>query len=56
MVILLKNTRYPYCSIPPEAVDALIKADSVGRHYNGYVKGKFDCRVISVPSYPSCAC
>jgi KTSC domain len=56
MVILLRNTRYPYCSIPPETVDALIKAGSVGRYYNENVKGRFDCRVNPVPSYPMCTC
>jgi hypothetical protein len=28
-----EHARYPYCSIPPKAVDALIKAGSVGRQY-----------------------
>jgi hypothetical protein len=29
----------------------LIKADSVGRHYNGYVKGKFDCRAGAIAKF-----
>ena len=56
MVILLRNTRYPYCGIPPETVDALVKAGSVGRYYNENVKGTFDCRVNPVPTYPMCTC
>jgi hypothetical protein len=56
MVILLRNTRYPYCDMPQEAVDALTTAESVGRHYNNYVKGKFDCRVNPAPSYSTCTC
>jgi hypothetical protein len=56
MVIQLRNVRYPYCSIPPDTVDALIKAGSVGRYYNDNVKGRFDCRVNPVPNYPMCTC
>jgi KTSC domain len=54
MVILLRNTRYPYCNMPPEAVDDLLNAESKGRYYG--VKGNFDCRVNPAPNNPVCAC
>jgi len=34
MLILLNRTWYHYCEIGADTVDALIKADSVGRYYN----------------------
>jgi hypothetical protein len=58
MVIKLKDTWYPYCSVDADSVKALISAPSVGRHYNarfrshGAQHGSFDCRDHSVPQYP----
>ena len=56
MVILLRNTRYPYCNMRPEVVDDLLNADAKGRYYNEHVKGNFDCRVNPAPNYPVCPC
>ena len=56
VLILLKSTWYHYCEIDAGTVDALIKADSVGRYYNANIKGTgqdgpFDCRTHRVPKY-----
>ena len=51
MVVLLKETRYHYCSIPKEVVMALIQAESVGRFYNANIKGRFGCQGQPVPKY-----
>ncbi len=47
MLINLNGTYYHYCSIDVETVDSLLGAESKGRFYNGFIKGKasFDCRV-----------
>ena len=44
MVILLGNTYYHYCRIPPVEVAGLKSASSMGRYYNAYIKGRYDCR------------
>ncbi len=51
MLIKLQDTWYHYCEIDPATVNALIRAESVGRFYNATVKGRFDCRVHRVPAY-----
>lgn len=49
MVISLNGTYYHYCSIPATTVDALMAAPSMGRFFNGEVKGHYDCRLNPVP-------
>lgn len=51
MVILLKETWYPYCGIDAGTVEGLKKAESMGRFFNSNVKSKFDCRVTPAPKY-----
>jgi hypothetical protein len=51
MIVLLKQTYYHYCGIDKVTVDSFKAADSMGRFYNAYIKGHFDCRVGRVPAY-----
>ena len=51
MIVLLKATYYHYCDIDPATVAAFKSADSMGRYYNDYIKGHFDCRTGHVPTY-----
>jgi hypothetical protein len=51
MLIKLQSTWYHYCGISEPTVTALASAGSIGRYYNSYVKGNFDCRVNPVPTY-----
>ena len=51
MIINLSGTYYHYCEIPQKAVSGLLGADSMGRHYNAFIKGNYDCRVNRVPAY-----
>jgi len=51
VVVLLQRTYYHYCEVPANLVQAWLSADSMGKFYNANVKGKFDCRVLRVPSY-----
>lgn len=51
MLISLNGTYYHYCQIGEETVSGLMSADSMGRYYNRYIKGNFDCRVNAMPSY-----
>ena len=59
MVIRLKGTWYPYCSIDAATVQALVTSASVGSFYNDNIRsrrdgthGRFDCRDHPMPSYP----
>ncbi len=51
VIVNLNGTYYHYCEVPPNIVAAWRQADSMGRFYNAQVKGRFDCRVLRVPSY-----
>jgi KTSC domain-containing protein len=51
VIVNLTGTYYHYCEVPPDLVAAWRQADSMGRFYNGRVKGRFDCRVLRVPPY-----
>jgi hypothetical protein len=51
MLINLNGTYYHYCEIDSDTVAALKTADSMGRYFNGEVKGHFDCRTNRVPTY-----
>lgn len=51
MLISLNGTYYHYCEIGAQTVSGLLSADSIGRYYNTFVKGNFDCRINRMPSY-----
>jgi hypothetical protein len=51
MVISLNGTYYHYCEIDEDTVEALKRAESMGRYYNASIKGRFDCRTHRVPNY-----
>jgi hypothetical protein len=51
MLISLNRIYYHYCEIDSGTVAALISAESMGRYYNGSIKGRFDCRAHRVPQY-----
>jgi hypothetical protein len=51
VVVLLTGTYYHYCGVPQDTVRAWLTADSMGRYYNAYIKGHFDCRLARVPDY-----
>lgn len=51
MPINLNGTYYHYCEIDRGTVLTLLGAESMGRYYNSYVKGRFDCRVKRIPTY-----
>lgn len=51
MLINLNGTYYHYCEIGSPTVSGLLSADSMGRYYNRFVKGHFDCRVNRMPAY-----
>jgi hypothetical protein len=51
MVTGLRGTYYHYCRMPKNAWNAFRAADSLGRHYNAFIKGNFDCRLGGVPPY-----
>lgn len=49
MIIELGATYYAYCDIGADAVDELLAASSIGRHYESAIKsssngGLYDCR------------
>jgi hypothetical protein len=51
MVIGLQGTYYHYCEIGPGTVNALRRAQSMGRYFDSNIKGNFDCRTRQVPAY-----
>jgi len=51
MLIELSGTYYHYCGIDGGTVSELLGASSMGRFFNGYIKGRFDCRTGYVPNY-----
>jgi hypothetical protein len=51
MIIKLRETYYHYCEIPARVVAELRGADSMGRYYNTFLRGNFDCRTHRVPPY-----
>lgn len=53
MIIGLSGTYYHYCRMPRSAWDSFRHADSLGRHYNSFIKGRYDCRLGGVPEYKS---
>ena len=51
VIVNLTGTYYHYCEVPTDIVAAWQQAESMGRYYGAQVKGRFDCRVLRVPSY-----
>src|SRR5262249_15042058 len=51
MVIGLRGSYYHYCRMPRNAWNSFQVADSLGRHYNAFIKGNYDCRLAGVPVY-----
>ena len=51
VIVSLQGTYYHYCEVPAQVLSAWRKSDSLGRYYNGNIKGHYDCRVNRVPSY-----
>jgi KTSC domain len=51
MIVKLNETYYHYCDIDDATVEALKAASSMGRFFNATIKGHFDCRTGTVPSY-----
>jgi hypothetical protein len=51
LVVLLKSTYYHYCNIPPAMFSEWVSAPSLGRYYNGNIKGNFSCEGQEVPQY-----
>lgn len=50
LVVLLQQTYYHYCRVPPTVLRAWLAAPSAGRFYNAQIKGSFDCRQGGIPS------
>lgn len=44
VIVNLKGTYYEYCRMGDAAVKRWMSADSLGRYYNSFIKGKYDCR------------
>ena len=51
MLVSLNGTYYHYCEIDRITVSRFLEADSMGRFFNANIKGRFDCRVLSMPAY-----
>jgi hypothetical protein len=49
MLINVSGTYYHYCRIDEYTVTRLLRADSVGLHYNANIEGQFGCRLGGVP-------
>src|SRR5215510_5488312 len=45
MLISLNGTYYHYCEIGQQEVSNFLNADSMGRYFNTFIKGNFDCRI-----------
>lgn len=52
MVIVLKGTAYHYCAFDAGTWRQFSIAPSLGSFYNKHIRGRFDCRLFPVPSYP----
>lgn len=50
-VVSLKGTYYHYCEIPARIIASWKNSDSMGRYYNSYIKGSYDCRTNRIPEY-----
>jgi hypothetical protein len=50
LIVLLGNTYYHYCRMPPSVVQQWLAAPSQGRYYNAMIKGNYDCRLGGIPN------
>lgn len=46
VIVNLAGTYYHYCGMPKNTVKAWRNAESMGKYYHKYVKGRYDCRVM----------
>ena len=44
LILLLKNTYYAYCRVPKEVINQLSMSPSIGKYYNEFIRGHYDCR------------
>ena len=51
LLVRLKHTYYHYCSIPNDIVNKWMDAPSLGKYYNFFIKGQYDCRIYPAPTY-----
>ena len=51
LLVQLKNTYYHYCSIPMTIIHSWVEAQSLGKYYNSFIRGQYDCRIYPVPNY-----
>jgi hypothetical protein len=51
LIINIKGTNYHYCGFGSSEWDYFKNAESLGKFYNWYIKGRFDCRFFPVPNY-----
>ncbi len=51
IVVELQGTYYHYCQVPAAIVENWKNSDSMGRYYNANIKGRYDCRLLHMPSY-----
>ena len=52
MVIVLNGTAYHYCALDAGTWRRFSVAPSLGSFYQKHIRGRFDCRLIPVPTYP----
>jgi hypothetical protein len=46
-VEFLTGKIYAYSDVPPAAHDALLAAESIGRHFNLAIRDEYDCTLVS---------
>jgi len=51
VVVRLNGTYYHYCGVPARVVRDWFGAESMGRYFNGAIKGRYDCRLSPPPAY-----
>lgn len=51
LLVRLNHTYYHYCLIPNDIVKKWVEAPSLGKYYNLFIKGQYDCRIYPVPEY-----
>jgi len=52
MVIVLRGIGYHYCALDAGTWRQFSEAPSLGSFYQKYIRGRFDCRLFPVPTYP----
>jgi hypothetical protein len=51
LLLGLSGTVYHYCGVPSSTWVGLADARSRGSYFNSEIKGRYDCRAGSVPTY-----